>query len=194
MKPGGVDRRVLRTQSALKGALLSLIPEKGYEAITIQDVLERANVGRSTFYLHFGDKDELLRSGIADLREELRGALKGAAMTGSKPAERLIGFSRFLFEHTYENREVFWRMGKQGGELVKRAFHQMLVDIINDQAREVLKGKSPAGAPLGLLAHFAASSFFSVLEWWLEQKRPLPPETIDGIYRSLVLPSLSANL
>ena len=58
------DRRIEKTQSLLREALVSLIHEKPYDAIAITEILERANVGRSTFYAHFHDKDDLLTSGI----------------------------------------------------------------------------------------------------------------------------------
>ena len=53
------DRRVERTRELLQKALIDLIPERGYDAITIQDIVDRANVGRTTFYLHYNSKDEL---------------------------------------------------------------------------------------------------------------------------------------
>ena len=64
---GTKDRRVERTRGLLRGALASLIHEKPYERIVVKEILARANVGRSTFYAHFRDKDELLYSGIAEI-------------------------------------------------------------------------------------------------------------------------------
>jgi len=61
------DRRIQKTQRALREALTSLIGEKPYDDIAVKEILDRANVGRSTFYMHFRDKDELLLSGIHDI-------------------------------------------------------------------------------------------------------------------------------
>ena len=61
------DRRVARSRRALKEALTDLILERGYESVTVQDVIDRADVGRSTFYAHFLDKDDLLMAILADL-------------------------------------------------------------------------------------------------------------------------------
>ena len=61
------DRRIQKTKSLLHEALGSLIREKPYDAIVVQEILDRANVGRSTFYMHFSDKDDLLVSGIHDM-------------------------------------------------------------------------------------------------------------------------------
>ena len=66
------DRRIQRTQQLLRGALLSLIQEKGFEALSVQDIIDRANVGRATFYAHFDNKEDLLASGIEGLRASLR--------------------------------------------------------------------------------------------------------------------------
>jgi AcrR family transcriptional regulator len=66
------DRRVQRTNQLLRAALVSLIQEKGYENITVQNIIDRANVGRATFYAHFENKEDLLVSGFEDLRALLR--------------------------------------------------------------------------------------------------------------------------
>src|SRR5437899_3343596 len=73
MKPAKatMDRRIPRTRAMLQHALTSLILKKGYDAITIQDICDKANVGRSTFYAHYTSKDDLKRSGFAHLRKEL---------------------------------------------------------------------------------------------------------------------------
>ena len=65
-----IDRRIPRTRAMLQHALTSLILKKGYEAITIQDICDEANVGRSTFYAHYTSKDDLKRSGFEHLRKE----------------------------------------------------------------------------------------------------------------------------
>ena len=70
MKKIQMDRRIQRTRQLLHEALIELIQEKGYEAVTVQDILDRANLGRSTFYLHYRDKEELLLSGFERLRDE----------------------------------------------------------------------------------------------------------------------------
>src|SRR5881396_2641445 len=65
------DRRVQRTRKLLQDALVSLMIEQGYEATTVQDIIDRANVGRATFYAHFADKETLLVSRLEDLRAML---------------------------------------------------------------------------------------------------------------------------
>src|SRR5262244_2336456 len=84
------DRRVQKTKSLLHEALGSLIREKPYDGIVVQEILDRANVGRSTFYMHFSDKDDLLVSGIHDM---LRSVHATKWPSSVKRHERLIGFS-----------------------------------------------------------------------------------------------------
>ncbi|WP_412537769.1 helix-turn-helix domain-containing protein [Longispora sp. K20-0274] len=80
------DRRVRRTRLALRHALVELMVDKGYDAVTVQDIIDRADVGRSTFYAHFTDKEHLFRSGIQDLQAELRKACAGAPAGRSRSA------------------------------------------------------------------------------------------------------------
>lgn len=71
------DRRIRRTQKSLHDALISLVLQKNYDSITVQGILDRADVGRATFYSHFKSKDELLTSGAQELRNALNSAVQG---------------------------------------------------------------------------------------------------------------------
>src|SRR5215213_8734136 len=64
-----LDRRVQKTRKLLQDALIELVAEKGYESVTVQEILEKGNVGRSTFYAHFQDKEHLLHSILERLNE-----------------------------------------------------------------------------------------------------------------------------
>src|SRR5204863_2572885 len=106
MAAQAIDRRIQRTQELLKTALMSLIQEKGFEALSVQDIIDRANVGRATFYAHFDSKEDLLASGIENLRESLKERQRQARSAGGSE-ERLFAFSRELFTHANEHRTVF---------------------------------------------------------------------------------------
>src|SRR3981189_97579 len=94
-----IDRRAVRTRKALHGALMSLILRKGYEATTIQDIIDEADIGRSTFYGHYTGKEDLLRSGFQILRRELAEAQRAARGRIRGPQHEPLGFSRAMFEH-----------------------------------------------------------------------------------------------
>jgi AcrR family transcriptional regulator len=109
VKPRAVDPRIQRTQQLLRAALMSLIQEKGYESLSVQNIIDRARVGRATFYAHFDSKDDLLASGIQELRESLREGQR-RALASATADERLLAFSRELFVHADEHRTVFRAM------------------------------------------------------------------------------------
>jgi len=96
------DRRVRRTRTLLQDALIALILEKGYEAVTVQDIIDRADVGRSTFYAHFLDKQQLLLSRV----EELHAFLAQQHAQGVTSGELRLSFSL--------SRSTFHRRGTAG--------------------------------------------------------------------------------
>src|SRR5205807_4575943 len=93
------DRRVQRTRQLLQDALISLMIEKGYEATTVQDIIDRANVGRATFYAHFADKETLLVSRLEDLRAMLAQQQQQTLTTRGGLCARRLGFSLAMLEH-----------------------------------------------------------------------------------------------
>ncbi len=87
------DRRVQRTRQLLQDALIAMMIEKGYEATTVQDIIDRANVGRATFYAHFADRETLLASRIEDLRAMLTQQQRQALASPGGLRDRGLGFS-----------------------------------------------------------------------------------------------------
>jgi AcrR family transcriptional regulator len=99
------DRRVQRTEQLLRTALVSLIEERGFEALTVQDIIDRANVGRATFYGHFDNKEDLLVSGFDGLRVVLKELQSQAHKRTTGSDERLFAFSHEMFAHIADYRE-----------------------------------------------------------------------------------------
>jgi len=188
-----VDRRIQRTRRRLSEALIDLIREKSYDEVTVQDILDRADVGRSTFYLHFRDKDALLASGVEKLREQLVDVQRAAAAATSEPAERAIAFSGFLFEHVSDHRGLYRGLGRLGGEIVSRGFRAMIKEAIDDAAASSGAKRAPAPVPADLLADVVASTFMILIEWWLGQRRPPSSVAVNDYFRALVLPTLREN-
>jgi AcrR family transcriptional regulator len=150
----------------------------------VQDLCERAGVGRSTFYTHFADKEELVGGALGDLGRDLRAQL-AAAGAGGRP----LAFSRGLIEHTHEQRRLFLAiMGKRGGFVVQRLFRELVLDLV----REDLGGALPAGPAAEAAIPFVAGAFIELLTWSLEARRPLPPEEVDAIFHQLAEPVLAA--
>ncbi|HEY8473361.1 MAG TPA: TetR/AcrR family transcriptional regulator [Natronosporangium sp.] len=181
MPEGRPDRRVRRTKALLRSALLELIQEKGYDRLTVQDIIDRADVGRSTFYAHFRDKEDLLLYGLAEIREAFRPGQDTATLQ--------------VFEHFARSAEV-WRamVGRRGGELFLRHLHSLLAELI----REQLAARAPAGetvVPLEAVVEFATSTLIGLgTRWWLGKGVPLTPQEMDRLYRRLTEPGIRAGL
>lgn len=122
------DRRIQKTQSLLRGALLSLVAEKPYDSIVVKEILDRANVGRSTFYTHFRDKDDLLVTGIYDML----GPMPLAARTGARGVDWILWFSLPIFEHHYHHAHAWGdRIGTKGRTIL----HEHLRRVLNGHDR-----------------------------------------------------------
>jgi AcrR family transcriptional regulator len=132
------DRRVRRTRELLRAALLSLIEEKGYAAITVQDILDRADVGRSTFYAHFTDKEDLLRSGFDEFRSTTPADMQPTAASAGAKVEFLEPMLS-VFRHVDEHR-ARWKplAGKGGAELVIRVLQERVEDLVREHLRSQL--------------------------------------------------------
>lgn len=184
------DRRIQKTHKALRDALASLIGEKPYDEIAVKEILDRANVGRSTFYMHFRDKDELLLSGIHDII----GAVTSPAHSGSaKTHDQILWFGLPIFEYHYQHRHKEKdRMGTRGRALL----HEHLRKVLTAAIANVVKKDSPTmrkprQIPPDLLSGYIASTFVLVLNWWVEHGMPLPPKETNEMFRVLVLPTVS---
>lgn len=188
------DRRVLRTRDLLEQALLSLIKEKSFDSITVQDIIDRANVGRATFYLHYDNKEDLLGSGFAGLEEELRERQRGMRQRGSKLDERLFAFSRDLLEHAHKHREVISAMvGKRGGAAIQHVLRKLLADLMREEVRALSAEKGSASVPADATVAFLANGLFGLLVWWLNGRMRLSVEEMNEIFRSLAIPALKAG-
>jgi AcrR family transcriptional regulator len=186
------DRRIERTQQLLRGALRSLIEEKGFEALTVQQIIDRANVGRATFYAHFDSKDDLLASGFEQLRASLTARQRDALSRGRGVEDRVLAFSEEVFAHTHEYRDVFRAMvGKRSGAVVQRLLHKLLVDLVREDVKATVS--RPAGAvPSEALVQFISGALFGVLMWWLTGKMRLSVVEINALFRKLAIPAVKA--
>lgn len=184
------DRRIQKTRALLHEALGSLIREKPYDEIVVKEILDRANVGRSTFYMHFRDKDELLASGI---QEMLRVVHADEFPASGKKHERIIRFSLPVFEHIHRHRQAGAAgMGTRGRTVIHEHLQKILAGLIADDVGKVLQGrrKTAGSIPLDLLVQYLASTFVLVLNWWVESDSPLIPREVNELFRALTIPTL----
>ena len=176
---GNEDRRVRRTRRSLQRALVALITERGYEKVTVQDVLDRADVGRSTFYAHYRDKDALFASCFDDLRADLEREL--AAMGHDAPTDPTSPMG-LLFGHAHRNQIVYRAVG---------VAH--LRPLIYESLRDHL-AENGVGLPVEIVAEYHASAIIGVLGWWVRAGFPHGPDEMARICRAMTEPGVMAAL
>ena len=188
------DRRVQRTRALLLSALLDLIVEQGYEEITVQNIVDRANVGRSTFYAHFLDKRELLLTGV----DGLHGLLiqQGTAPDSSAaPRARLLGFSLPLLQHVQSNLR-FCRalLGTHSAAIVEPRIQGILADLVREELAACVPPNVVLAIPREVVVQYTVSAFSGLLRWWMDQPTPCSAEEIDRQFRALAIPAITAAL
>lgn len=177
----GIDRRVTRTRNALYDALVRLMLRKDYDAIGIKDILEEADVGRSTFYAHFTSKDELLARSLERLGKLLVDGQRQALAAPAGSSEP-FGFSLAMFEHVAGYKRLYDTIaGTRAAAIVREAQRDVLITFLDDwpglRHDEVI--------PRELAIAHIASTFMTVMTWWLERRFSLEPREIDAIFRRL---------
>jgi AcrR family transcriptional regulator len=187
------DRRVERTQQLLRTALFSLIREKGFEALSVQEIIDRANVGRATFYAHFDHKEDLLVSGFDGLQASLKKHQREAFSRGKNMDERVFAFSHEVFAHVNEYRGVFRAMvGKRSGAMIQQLVHKLLVDLVRDDVRATVSGNKDDLKRTEALVQFLAGGLFGLLGWWLDSTKRLSVEEVNTLFRQLAIPTIKA--
>lgn len=186
-----LDRRVQRTRQALQEALVMLILEKGYEAVTVQDIIDHANVGRSTFYTHFQDKEQLLLSEFERLWSQFEQHLAVHPLG----AEYTWSLSSIMFQHAQSYHQVYKAIvGKRSGQLMHMHMHQYLTTLVYTHLKSQWAGRKKEVVPLEVLAHYLVSSLMALLTWWLDHDLPYPAEQMDQIYLQLTKPGVDIIL
>ena len=188
---GAEDRRIQKTTNLLREALVALVAEKPYDSIVVKEILDRANVGRSTFYTHFRDKDDLLISGIHDMR----GPVPSPARVPGKGNEWILWFSLSVFEHHYRHAHAWGdKIGPRGRAILHEHLRRVLTEIVAEAIKKDLPWRRQTARllPANLLSSYVASTFVLVLNWWLDNRMRLTPKQIDDVFRRLTLPTLTA--
>jgi AcrR family transcriptional regulator len=184
------DRRVRRTRKALRDALVTLMTEKGYESVTVQDIIDRADVGRSTFYTHFTDKDDLLRDNLAGLRSLLQRPVPTVVAGRRRP---LLRFSLPLFRHVYAEQNMARALfGRPDGAPVVQQVEQLLIEVVGAELSMLSAGGPQGRVPQDAVVRFVVGAYLSLASWWLAGDEVLSPEAVDGMFQALVAPGVRA--
>jgi AcrR family transcriptional regulator len=170
----------------LRHALISLILEKDYEAITIQDICDAADVGRSTFYAHYTGKDDLKRSGFERLRKELADRQSDAQAAPGDIGNRSLSFSLTMFEHALDHLDLYRALvGGRGGEVSLGNIREMLSDLARNEFAATVGKDSADAVPRELVVQYVVGAYMAVLIWWLDGGAKLQPKRIDAMFRRL---------
>jgi AcrR family transcriptional regulator len=184
-----IDRRVRHTRDVLGDALLTLMQEKPFETITVQQVLDRAGIGRSTFYAHYRDMDDLLLSDLEDFLEPMSTLLLRRREVSDRVAP-----VRELFAHVAQVRQLhaaliaadkmrdFLEMGQ---EYFARAIEQRLVELPSSCAT--------VPATRTAMAHAFAGGLLSLMSWWIDHGALASPEEMDDLYHQIVWSGVTAD-
>ena len=176
-----LDRRIRKTRNQLRDALISLILERGWDKVSVQDVCGRADVGRSTFYVHFADKEELLLSGLDDLHQVLdaqRIQKKGS-----------FAFVDGLVDHAKEKARLLRAIiGKRSSPNVQRQFREVVMQLVQAELTEFEFEEKHGRA----VATYIGGGFAELLTTWLDRPSSLDVNTLAATFRELAENSLAS--
>lgn len=176
-----LDRRVQRTRQLLKDALIALITEKGFDLITIQELLDKANVGRSTFYLHYENKNDLLHAIFYDVQQDFSLYLesnKKSIAYQNEGRSKDVCFQSLVFIEN--NRSLFIALLINSG---LSDFEGYLYTYLYQVIYSLLETKMPkiTNKSLESISNYKTSGFIGIIKWWLKDKHPLPLKSLKRI-------------
>jgi AcrR family transcriptional regulator len=175
---GKTDRRVKRTHKLLEEALVELTLEKGYDAITIREITERADVGYATFFRHYPDKEALLAEVLHSMKEDL-GLLLPYTLT-SNPEET----GRLIFQYVADHCDLC-------KVLLNSTDTMSLIKPVQElglQEAETMFGTNrQPGIPIDIVVNHLMASLVMLIRWWLDNDRPYTPEQMGKIVADLII-------
>ena len=163
-----VDRRVRRSRRALRGALVALSAERGYDLLTVDDLTSHADMARRTFYAHYVDKDALLTSVVQELLDELQERVADLIPDDLRDAQGDI--IRAMFAHGQDNRDVYRMvLAGAGNGIGLRMLSNTLSQLVQDAftRQQLVVGVTPR-LPLDFVARCFIGQHLTLLRWWLD--------------------------
>jgi AcrR family transcriptional regulator len=187
-QPSRHERRRLRTRKLLIQTALQLVLEKGYDAVSIQDITDRADLGRGTFYIHFKDKEEVVWTAIRDLFQELEQEAH-QQLDRRMPQVEYYGFLN-IFSHAEKNRDLYRVMfGGQGAAVLTVRAQDFLADVLLCDIRNAPEPQEiDFNIPEEIEAQILTGVIARLLFWWLETPNDYSAEqmaamTYEALYR-----------
>jgi AcrR family transcriptional regulator len=179
------DRRVERTREQLQRALMDLIAERGYDLITIQDIVDRANLGRTTFYLHYNSKDELFMSCHEAIISKFQLGLLHPLTRDELLSLQIPPQMTFAYRHLEEGRALLYPIfqGKDS-QLILRQIRDRSAREIEANLRAIFV-EADSSIPFEMLANYLVGAQIAMMQWWLEKRRPYSAESLAQMFHRL---------
>ena len=191
MQPDKKDRRTRKTRQVLRGTLLALLKEKRYEDISVQDIIERADVARSTFYVHYLDKDDLLTGQHGIFAENLGQEL--GAHSGGDGGGTLS--SRAWFYHIQAQGDILKIIAKDSAlDLAMKTLRGVIYRSVKDGMQTHAQMSVDASVPLPLMIDYLTDTLMTLVKWWFKNGMQQTPEQMDEIFQQLVMPGVLSVL
>jgi len=175
------DSRAVRTRGELASALIALRHERGFDDISVQEICERAQVGRSTFYAHFQDKDELFIRHTVVFGRALGGQLAWDEGSYRFPV-------RGLFEHVRKMKPLFDSLTRaRKTEFIMKVWHNNIAEVFEQRVLAVRGGGSTAAPiPAVILAQQLAGTLMTLMVWWIDHHYPLAEHEMEKQFQHLI--------
>ena len=179
------DRRIQRTRELLQKALIELISEHRYDTITIQDIVDRANVGRTTFYLHYSNKDGLFMSCHETIVSKFRfGPLHSLSREELLSPEAPPGMI-LAYRHLEDARALLYPIFQSKHNLlILRRIRDWSTQEIEASLRTAF-AEADSTIPFDVLANYLAGARIALVQWWLEKPQPHTPENLAQMFHRL---------
>jgi AcrR family transcriptional regulator len=200
-----MDRRVRKTRRALREAMLNLMEEKGYDQVTIEELTNRADIGRTTFYLHYNAKQDLLIEQFGELMDQLVAQLSQIPLSAwSQDGDMMAVDSHpnrpicMIFQHAAENEELY-RIVLQGEGVDQAAerLQAIMTNAVNAYLSHKLGDESEQltlQIPIDVFANYFAGALLGVIKWWLEAGMPYTSQEMEAMFFQMFLPGASLSL
>jgi AcrR family transcriptional regulator len=183
-----LDRRIQRTRHELREALFSLLLERSYEAITVLDITERARLGRTTFYLHYHEKEELLREGVKELLNGLRRGVEPEEAASCPYHLRSIR----IFEHVARHHRLYQALlGDAGPAGIASLWKTGFAELYQRRVLSQFRMSKRAAISHDLLAASAAGALMGLIEQWLREQLSPSAEVMGDLYWRLMATSIN---
>ncbi|GGG52182.1 TetR/AcrR family transcriptional regulator [Paenibacillus radicis (ex Gao et al. 2016)] len=183
-----VDLRIIRTKQSIRTAFFELIQEKGYEAITIQAIADRAMINRNTFYLHYENKPDLLNTCMDELLSEVKHVIVQCPFTMNPfSISKLETVMQALLEHISRNTSFYSAMLIEENRISQ--FREKMENILKEKLNEGIipeAEKKPLALSKELLLIYLVASCMGVIMWWIKNNQPLAAEEVSSQFSRLV--------